>query len=186
MRVASICLAPLFAAASAAAEPAEPPAGPPTGVAAGVALGEPTTATVRWAGVDGLVGADAAVGSGTITGTGLVLAAQLTVAPVVLARSESMRMPLYFGAGLRRYDHHFDPASIDEIPDVHVGVFGSLALAVAMSSGLELYGQIAPGYDVSRTESCTLMSGVDSVCPHSQSSRAFVAASLGARWYFGH
>jgi hypothetical protein len=172
-----IVLAVGWLARDAAAEP-------PSGIAVGVEVGEPTAATVRWAGLDGFLGVNAAIGSGTRSGAGLALHADLTVTPVVAYRRGGTQVPLHVGVGVRRYAHGYQPMSIDEVPDVHTGVRLVLGAGLALADpSLELYLELAPGYDLSRSDSCTLVSGTDSLCPHAQSGRGFVDLVLGARWY---
>jgi hypothetical protein len=177
MRPILIALAIGWLAGDAAAEP-------PSGIAVGVEVGEPTAATVRWAGLDGLVGVNAAIGSGTRSGAGLSLHADVTVTPVVVYRRGGTQVPLHAGVGLRRYAHGYEPMSIDEVPDVHTGVRMLIGAGVALADpALELYLELAPGYDLARSDSCTLVSGADSLCPHAQSGRGFVDLVLGVRWY---
>lgn len=172
--------------ALAGAAAADPPTAAPTGLAVGVEVGQPTTATVRFAAVDGTLGVGVGVGSGTLDGTGLTVRGGVTFAPVVAMRSASHALPIYLGVGGRYYRHHYDPASIDELADRHVGLEGTLGAALALRGhGLEVYLDGGPGYDVDRTDSCSFMSGVDSLCPHQQSTRLYWHAALGVRWYLG-
>lgn len=158
----------------------------PTGVAVGLEVGEPVAATARWVGVGGLLGVGAALGTGTRSGVGLSTHVDVTVTPAVVMRASSTAVLVHVGAGLRYYRHGYDAMSVDEVPDAHLGVRGVVGLDVVLASPrLELYLEAAPGYDVDRTASCTLASGVDSVCPHAAASRAFVDVVLGARWYIG-
>jgi len=170
------------APAPAATVARPPPASSPAGIAVGIEVGEPTSVTARWAGLGGRIGADAGIGSGTRGGHGLSLHGQVTAAPFALPVGRMVLTP-YLGLGLRYYRHHYEPMSIDEVDDDHTGVRASLGLALALPSHLEIYAQGGPGWDLSRTDSCTLISGVDAICPHAQSSRSFVHAVLGVRFY---
>ena len=132
------------------------------------------------------VSSDAGVGSGTLDGTGLTIRGGVTFAPVVLAAGASRALPIYLGVGARYYQHHFDPASIDELPDRHVGLEGTLGVALALRGPrLELYLDGGPGYDVGRSDSCSFASGVMTVCPHQQATRLYWHGGLGLRWYLG-
>lgn len=145
------------------------------GLAIGVALGEPSAVTARYTVVPDQLHVDAAVGTGTLAGLGPELHAGVALQP---ARA----LPFYVGLGVRYYHHGYAPGSTDELPDDHVGVRAAVGATFALSDKLGLFGEVAPGYDVYRTDSCSLMSGVDSVCPHAQSSRAFVQVMAGVRW----
>lgn len=159
---------------------------PPSGVAVGVEVGQPTSATLRWAGLDGLLGVGAAIGTGTRSGTGLSMHADVTVTPVVVYRRGGTQVPLHAGIGVRRYSHGYEPMSLDELPDTHTGVRLVVGAGAALEDpALELYLELAPGYDFARSDSCSLASGVDSLCPHAQSGRGFVDLVLGVRWYLG-
>lgn len=176
----------VLVAALAGSAAAEPTTAAPTGLAVGVEVGQPTTATVRFATVDGKLGVGVGVGSGTVDGTGLTVRGGVTFAPVVAMRSPARSLPIYLGVGARYYRHHYDPASIDELADRHIGIEGSLGAALALRGpGVEIYVDGGPGYDVDRTDSCSFMSGVDSLCPHQQASRLTWHAALGVRWYLG-
>ena len=179
MRSLLILVALAGATGDAAAEP-------PSGIAVGVEVGEPTAATVRWAGLDGLLGVGAAIGSGTRSGVGLSMHADVTITPVVVYRRGGTQVPLHVGVGIRRYAHGYEPMSIDELPDVHTGVRLVVGAGVALADpSIEVYLEVAPGYDVGRSEACSLVSGTDSLCPHAQSGRGFVDLVIGARWYLG-
>ncbi|MCE9577423.1 MAG: hypothetical protein K8W52_30015 [Deltaproteobacteria bacterium] len=176
---------PVVASAVAPAEgalaaPAAPPTAARTGLAFGVEAGEPTAATIGWF-THGL-GATVAIGTGTRAGLGLQLRADLSYQPTILARLGGMTVPLVVGAGVRYYHHGYQPASIDELPDTHVGVRASLAIGLDRDH-LRVYAEAAPGLDVYRSPSCTLQSGVHSICPHAQESPLFVQVVLGARWF---
>ena len=126
----------------------------------------------------------AQTGTGTLDGTGLTIRGGLTFAPVVLAAGAGRALPIYLGAGARYYQHHYDPASIDELPDRHVGLEGTLGVALALRGPrLELYLDGGPGYDVGRSDSCSFASGVMTVCPHQQATRLYWHGALGLRWY---
>lgn len=181
--LALLALAPTLAVAEPAA-PAAPAA--PAGLAVGVEVGQPSTATVRFAALAGKLGVGAGVGTGTLDGTGLTVRGGLTFAPVVLAAGPARALPIYLGVGARYYLHHYDPASIDELPDRHVGLEGTVGVALALRpQRLELYLDGGPGYDVGRSDSCSFASGVMTVCPHQQASRLYWHAGLGVRWYLG-
>jgi hypothetical protein len=170
--------------AVAGAEPA--PSEKPEGLAVGVEVGEPSALTLRWVAPGGLLGVGGAIGTGTRSGAGLSAHAEITVVPVIAHRARSTAVLLHAGGGVRLYRHGYDAMSVDEIPDAHVGLRAVLGADVVLTSAsLELYLEVAPGYDVHRTASCTLRSGVDSVCPHAAASRGFVDVVLGARWYIG-
>jgi len=157
--------------------PSTEPDGPAgDGIAFGVELGEPTAATAGW--FAGKLGLTAAIGTGTRAGLGPALHAE--------ARYEVTRLsgqfPLRVGAGGRYYHHGYQPFSIDELPDSHYGV--RAVIEISMIRGpLQLYAELAPGVDLKRTRSCTLASGVDTVCPHAQSTPLFINLAIGARWF---
>jgi len=179
MRTLVVCGAALAALAAAArAEPAHDAS--PEGLAIGVEAGEPSSATVGWFG--GALGGSLAVGSGTLAGPGLSLHADVVYQPMQLTRLGGMPMPLLVGVGVRYYHHGYQPMSIDEIPDTHVGVRASVALGLDHHN-LRFYAELSPGVDVHRSASCNLQSGVDSVCPHAQSTPVFVELVVGARWF---
>ncbi|MBK9032036.1 MAG: hypothetical protein IPL61_12050 [Myxococcales bacterium] len=160
--------------------------GPPTGVAIGVELGQPSTVTVRWATLAGKLGVGAGVGTGTLDGTGLTIRGGVTFAPVVLAATPRRAVPLFVGVGARYYAHHYDPASIDELPDRHVGLEATVGAALVLrASRLEVYLDGGPGYDVGRSDSCGFASGVATLCPHQGASRLYLHAAVGLRWYLG-
>lgn len=160
------------------ATPAEPA---PTrhGLAVGVEVGDPLSATAAY--FLGRLSFAAAVGSGTLAGPGLSIHVDAQLEIWRLAPS----WPLRVGLGGRYYRQHYQPMSIDEIPDSHEGVRASVLLAYERGP-LELYAELAPGVDVRRTASCTLASGPDSVCPHAQSLPLFLQFAIGARWFFAH
>jgi hypothetical protein len=177
-----------IAAHAAHAEPSTAPAavatiGPahaaPSGLAVGVELGEPAALTVAW--YRGALGFAAGLGTGTFAGAGVSMHAGLELVVARLAP----HVPVRVGLGGRYYRHGYDPMSIDEIPDTHLGI--RAAAAVALERGpLQLYAELAPGLDVRRTQSCTLASGPDSICPHAQDSPVFLQAVVGARWFLSH
>ena len=124
--------------------------------------------------------------AGFTLNTGLTIRGGLTFAPVVLAAGPTRALPIYLGVGARYYQHHYDPASIDELPDRHVGLEGTLGVALARRGPrLELYLDGGPGYDVGRSDSCSFASGVMTVCPHQQATRLYWHGGLGVRWYLG-
>lgn len=178
-------LALLALSPPAAAEPtvAARAPGPPVGLSLGVEVGEPTSVTARYEVSPLGLAISAGVGSGVRDGHGLQLHGDLTITPIVLRRDRDLRIPIYLGVGARYYRHQYEPASIDEIPDVHEGVRAPIGVAAAfMKLGLEIYIEVAPGYDLYRSESCNLMSGVNSVCPHALSPRGFFQGVIGARY----
>lgn len=71
---------------------------------------------------------------------------------------------------------------MDELPDAHTGVLAGITLGLALRR-VELYVEVAPGYDLWRTRGCSLASGASSVCPHAQSTSAFVEGFAGVRWF---
>lgn len=157
----------------------------PSGLALGIEVGEPSSATVRWAGANGRLGTSVSLGTGTLAGIGVALGLDTTYAVAVLHRGDRLRVPLHLGLGARHYRHGYDPASIDEVDDAHTGVVAVVAVGAVLSSRIEIYVQGAPGIDLHRTASCTFMSSVDSLCPHSQTSSAFVQVVAGMRWHMG-
>lgn len=154
------------------AEPAAP-SRPPTGLAFGVELGAPSSATAHFAFADRRHALTAAAGTGTLGGPGLSARLEL---------SRAIGSLLHVGVGARHHRHHYAPASMDELPDAHTGVLVTASVARAFGQ-LELYAELAPGYDVLRTSSCSLASGASSVCPHAQSTRVFLEGFAGVRWY---
>lgn len=149
---------------------------PPTGgIAFGVELGSPTSATAGW--FKGKLGLTGAIGTGTLGGVGLSLHAE---ARYDLRKVD--RFQLRAGGGLRYYHHGYDPVSIDEIPDSHYGLRAIVELGMDRGP-LQLYAELAPGLDFKRTNSCSLVEGVDSICPHSQKAPWFVNIVVGARWF---
>lgn len=178
MRALAIAAALGGVAAHAGVAAADPE---PKGIAVGAEAGQPTAGLVGWS--TGLIGVEAAVGSGTVGGHGLYLAGDVSVAPIALAHGAKLRVPLYLGVGARRYYDHFHAMSLDEIPDVHTGIEGLVGVGFELASGLEVVVRGGAGWDVARTDSCTLMSGVNSVCPHEQSSRAYWTGVVVARFW---
>lgn len=158
----------------------------PEGFAIGLEAGDPSSVSAAFAALGGHVAVAAAVGTGTRNGIGLQVHGDVIATPLVLHRSGRTVVPLHVGVGVRWWRHDYEPMTIDEIDDEHLGIRGSLAVGVVLPSPrLEVYLEGAPGYDLSRTESCSLISGVDSLCPHAQSGRAFLNVLLGARWFIG-
>ena len=173
----------LPAAAAATAPPAasvtQTSASPPrayAGLALGIELGEPTSATVAW--FTGKLSVIGALGTGTHAGVGVHLHAD---AQLELARLRP-DLPFRVGLGLRYYHHGYHPASIDELPDTHIGVRASAAVALERGS-MQFYAELAPGVDVHRSASCSLRSGASSICPHAQESPLFLELVIGARWF---
>ena len=148
------------------------------GFAIGVELGEPTAATAAW--FRDRVSVFGGFGTGTFGGPGLSLEVGAQLVVVELAD----RVPLRVGLGGRLYHHGYDLMSIDELPDTHYGLFGSINLAVDRGP-LQLYAQLAPGVDVALTRSCTLERGPATVCPHAQEAPVFVHFAVGMRWFLG-
>ena len=153
-----------------------PPPARPQGLAIGVELGEPTSATVGW--FTGKLAVVGGVGTGTFAGAGIQVHADV--------QGEVLRLgphlPLRVGGGVRVYHHGYHEASIDEIPDTHLGVRASASLALERGP-LQLYVEGAPGIDLARSSSCSLASGARSVCPHAMESPAFFQMAIGARWF---
>jgi hypothetical protein len=89
------------------------------------------------------------------------------------------------GVGARRLAHDYAPASMDELgADTHLGVH-ALVGAVWKSDSIpfELVGELTPGVDLSQSDSCTFLSGVDTLCPHQGSAGSYLGASIGARYW---
>ncbi len=149
------------------------------GIAIGVELGEPTSITAGW--WKGDFGLSAALGTGTRAGVGLSFHAD---AQLVVARL-TPRVPLRVGLGGRFYHHGYDAMSFDEVPDSHLGIRASLAIAYERGA-MQIYAEAAPGVDVHRTASCTLASGAYSICPHTQDRPLFLQLVVGARWFLSH
>jgi hypothetical protein len=165
------------AAPSVTAHVGEAPSAAPHGLAIGVELGEPASATIGWfTGKLALVGA---LGTGTVEGLGLQGHGDVQYEVHRLAAN----MPLRVGLGARLYHHGYHPASIDELPDTHLGVRASASIAMERGK-LQLYAEVAPGIDVLRSSSCNLASGARSVCPHAQEAPVFLQLAVGARWFF--
>ncbi|MGE5186357.1 MAG: hypothetical protein ACM31C_30085 [Acidobacteriota bacterium] len=166
-------------AASVVAVPSEPPAAGRHGLAAGVELGDPVSATVAFFAGGWSVGA--ALGTGTLAGPGF----EAHVDAQLVVHTLAPNVPLRVGLGGRFYNQHYQPASIDEIPDNHLGVRASVAIAYEKPQW-QLYAEAAPGLDVYRSTSCTLADGPNSVCPHAQSLPVFFQLDVGLRWFFSH
>ncbi len=167
----------LAATATSRAEPATA-----EGLAVGVEVGEPSSVTVGW--FANRLGVTAALGTGTIEGVGPSLRADVVGYPFILTKGADWSLPLQVGIGIRHYRHGYDEMSIDEVDDAHTGVRASVA-AVWLRGALSVYAELAPGYDLARTDSCNFASGADSICPHAQSTRAFVQFLAGVRWFIG-
>jgi hypothetical protein len=156
------------------------------GLGLGVEVGEPSSLTVGYMMSELGLGGSVSVGSGILAGSGLSLRADVTWIPLVLRRTSSVRIPLRVGIGGRYYNHSYEPMSVDEINDEHAGLRVAIGTGLAlMNAGVEVYGEIAPGYDLWRSDSCNLASGALSVCPHALSSRGFVQGVVGVRYFFG-
>lgn len=155
---------------------AEAPRHAPHGLALGVELGEPSSATVAWY-AEKLV-LSGAFGTGTREGLGPQGHADVQLEIRRLAPA----IPLRVGLGARLYHHGYQLASVDELPDTHVGIRASAQLALERGR-LQFYAELAPGIDVMRTSSCNLSSGARSVCPHAQENPVFVQLAIGARWF---
>lgn len=149
------------------------------GLAVGAELGEPTSATIGWFG-DRLSFA-AALGTGTRAGVGMSFHAD---AQVIVTRLRP-NIPLRIGLGARYYHHGYQPMSVDELPDSHYGIRAPVAVALERTS-MQLYAELAPGFDVKRTASCTLADGPASICPHAQERPLFFQLVVGARWFISH
>ncbi len=148
------------------------------GLAIGVELGEPTAATAAW--FRDSVSLYGNLGTGTVGGPGLSFEVGAQLIIVELAH----HVPLRVGLGGRLYHHGYDLMSIDELPDTHYGLFGSVNVALDRGP-LQLYAQLAPGLDVARTRSCTLERGPSTVCPHAQEAPVFIHFAVGVRWFLG-
>lgn len=172
MRTHHVLIALAAVSGIARAEPAST-SRPLTGLAFGVELGAPSSATARLAFASGRHAVTAAAGTGTLGGPGFSARLEL---------SRAVGSLLHVGVGARHRRHHYTPASMDELPDAHTGVLASASVARAFGQ-LEVYAELAPGYDLRRTSSCSLASGAGSLCPHAQSSRVFLEGFAGVRWY---
>ncbi len=150
-----------------------------SGLAIGVELGDPASLTAAYF-VDKL-SFGAAVGSGTLYGPGFSAHVDIQYVAMQLAP----HMPLRLGLGGRYYDQHYQPASVDELPQQRWGVRASAQVALEKPSW-QLYAELAPGVDLKRSASCNLLDGVNSVCPHAQSTPMFLQFDVGARWFFSH
>lgn len=149
------------------------------GLAVGVELGEPSSLTIGWfAGKLALIGA---IGTGTRAGLGVHAhaGAQLEVARL------RPNVPVRIGLSARFYHHGYEPASIDEIPDDHIGIRATGALALERGA-MQLYAEIAPGIDMMRSTSCAFANGTQTVCPHAQATPLFLQFVVGARWFLTH
>jgi hypothetical protein len=152
---------------------------PRAGLAIGAELGDPTSATIAWfADKLAIVGA---LGTGTREGLGISAHAdvQLTVTRA------TPEMPVRIGLGARYYHHGYQPASVDERPDTHVGLRVPVSIALERPA-MELYAELAPGIDVKKTGSCAFTMGTATICPHAQESPLFVQLVIGARWFLSH
>ena len=148
-------------------------------LALGVTLGHPIRGSLKYQPASLPVAAEVGVGSGVLGGTGLHIDANLSfehdLGPVGLS----------VGAGYRRYEHNYDPGSIDELDsDLHHGVQGLVALRKRLGNvPVEIFAEFIPGYDLSQSESCSFMSGVNTLCPHQEDSRNYYNMGVGARYW---
>lgn len=155
---------------------AAPPRRERRGLAIGAELGEPTTGTAAW--FFGKISVSAALGTGTFEGAGVAF----HITGLYEVTELAPRVPLRVGLGTRFYHHGYEKMSIDELSHDHQGVFASASVALERGP-LQIYAQLAPGIDVTRTRSCTFARGPDTICPHSQSAPVFVHFVVGARWF---
>jgi len=149
------------------------------GLAVGAELGDPSSATAAW--FLGKLSVGAALGTGTFAGPGFSAHIDAQIEVHRLAAS----VPLRVGLGGRYYNQHYERMSVSEIPDSHYGIRASFDLAYE-TGPLEIYAELAPGVDVKRTQSCTLVDGPYSICPHAQSSPLFLQFGVGVRWFLSH
>lgn len=156
-----------------------PPPASPHGLAIGIEAGQPASATVGW--FADKLSVDAALGSGTLLGPGFE--AHLDVQ--VIATRLAPNVPLRVGLGGRYYDQHYQAASPDELPQQRWGVRSPVSIALDKPSW-QVYAEVAPGVDLHRSASCNLLDGANSVCPHAQSTPAFVDFVVGARFFLSH
>ena len=147
-----------------------------SGLAVGVELGDPTSATVGW--FRGPLAFLGAVGSGTLAGPGVSVHADVQVEVKRLGPDLSVRV----GLGGRYYHHGYDAMSFDEVPDSHYGLRATAAVALDRGP-VQLYAELAPGIDLTRTRSCTFAGGADSICPHAQATPLFLQFVAGVRWF---
>jgi hypothetical protein len=147
----------------------------PHGLAVGAELGDPSAITAAW--FAGKLDVDAALGTATFESFGWAfhVDGQYAVAQLTPA------MPLRVGLGLRYY-RHSHLMSPDELPSSHLGVRASVAVAL-LRGPLEVYAELAPGVDVARGASCSLVDGAYSVCPHAGESPWFLEMAIGVRWF---
>lgn len=171
MKLAALAL--LGASAVASAEPAH------QGLAVGAEVGDPASITGAWFARS--VDVALAVGSGTLAGPGFEAHLDLQLIAAHLADE----VPLRVGLGARIYNQHYTLMSRDEVPDWHYGARASVALAYQHGS-MELYAELAPGWDFYRTPSCNLADGAMSICPHQQQKPVFLDFGIGARWFLSH
>jgi len=179
------------AAPATPAAPAPPPTPPPqsvsavvepgpravhAGLAVGAELGEPVSATAAW--FAGKINAGVAIGTGTFYGPGLSIHVD---GQYELLRVMS-EMPVRAGVGLRYENQHYAAASVDELPQNRWGARASIAVAYQQPAW-EGYAELAPGIDFKRSASCSYADGVTSICPHAQSTPAFVQFVVGARFF---
>lgn len=176
---AAPAVAPAAAVTTTAPREHEPALSALRGLAVGAEVGEPTSLTVGW--FFDRFSINGAIGTGTLAGVG----ASFHVDGHFEVARLSPRMPFYVGVGARYYHHGYEAMSVDELPDSHYGVrvLGGLALE---RGPLQFYTELAPGVDVRRTQSCALLEGPNSICPHTQSTPLFVHFVIGVRWFVSH
>jgi hypothetical protein len=155
------------------------------GLSVGAEVGTHGGATGRYAFGDNGLAAKLGVGSGLLGGTGLHLYADVTWSFAKLSSTGSSLLSPYLGLGFRHREHHYAPASMDELADRHTGLRASLGLSLWLrNTGIDFFAEANPGVDILRSPSCSFISGVDSVCPHAMSSPFFLSGSIGARYHF--
>jgi hypothetical protein len=147
----------------------------PHGLALGAELGDPSAVTAAW--FAGKLDVDAALGTATFESLGWAFHADAQYA----VRQLTPTMPLRVGLGMRYY-RHSHLLSPDELPSSHLGVRASLGVALRRGA-MEVYAELAPGVDVARGASCSLVSGAMSICPHAQESPLFFEMAIGARFF---
>lgn len=124
------------------------------------------------------VAVSAGIGTGLFDRLGFAVDAEVT-AELALGPVD-----LSLGGGGRYERHRFAPASLDETGgDTHAGLRAVAAAGWRPLARLEIFGEAAGDYDAYRSSSCTLLSGVDSVCPHDAESRFGVQLAVGARYW---
>lgn len=152
----------------------------PHSLGVGVTFGQPTKLSLTYRLPNVPLAVAAGLGTGIWSGTGLHLDASLAWQKAI----SDFRISL--GAGYRYYDHHYAPRSLDELDrDGHHGPVALLGFSWMLSdSPIEIFGELMPGLDLGRTESCTFASGVNTICPHEDERDWFVNLGVGARYWF--